>query len=103
MVSKILSTTAKLLQGYLRLEHNVVGVSLINKKNMNDTLEYSLINEKHSFCQMVQKGSQGSIFRVFNEHFSCDTAARIMGIREYLKSRKTLMAGMMEDFMNLSI
>lgn len=82
------SRIAKLLQAYLRLDHEAVGVALIKTDDEKNSIP--LVEGRHSFCQMVKKGSQGEIFVAYDQQFRCDTAARMVGIRDYYEDQEDL-------------
>lgn len=90
VIDMTLNKKAQLLRSYLRLDHHVVGTKLVEDIDLIKYKDLALKNGRSSYCQMVDYGTKGKVFKVRNEEFSCDTSARMVGIRDYYEDQEDI-------------
>ncbi len=79
----ILTQLEKSYQSYLRTETRLVGVGLFKSAVAYEQSSLKVHKGRAFYCQMIKKATEGRAVKAASEHFSCDTAARILGLRPY--------------------
>lgn len=87
---RIYKAMAGSIKAYLRLAHEVVGIGLLDSPAAYKDMKAEPLAGKAFYCQMVDKATRGQSFKVANQNFSCDTSARMMGIRPYYEPKEDI-------------
>lgn len=85
-----LNKKTQLLRSYLRLEHHVVGVKMIEDVSLKSYDSYTTRSGRYSYCQMIDFATKDNVFKVTDEQFGCDTSARMVGVRPYYEEQEDI-------------
>lgn len=75
---------------YLLLTRRVVGVKLYDDATSYNKINLPRRKGSASYCQMIKMASAGKVIKADNDNFSCDTSARVMGLRPYYDEEEGL-------------
>ena len=77
-------------QGYLRLHDHMVGVRLLKTPEDYVASRQRTFKGKAFYCQMVSKAVKGRVMKAALGHNSCDTSARILGLKPYYEEQEDI-------------
>ena len=77
------SKMGQVMEAYLGLDHHMVGIERILTQEAYETLNVEPYKGRAYYCQFIKKATKGACIKAGLEHFSCDTAARVLGLTPY--------------------
>ncbi len=75
-------------QAYLGLDHHMVGVKLLETQVEYDQCQAEERKGRAFYCQLIKKASSSYMTKAALPNFSCDTSARILGLKDYYEEKE---------------
>ncbi len=75
-------------QAYLDLDHHMVGVQLLESQADYELCQAEERKGRAFYCQLIKKATKSYRVKAALPNFSCDTSARILGLKEYYEEEE---------------
>lgn len=77
-------------RSYLRLHSHVVGLKTIRDQKAYEAIKCPSYQGRAYYCQMIKKATKGKSFKCELKNASCDTGARILGLKPYFEDQEDI-------------